>query len=115
MNVGVYNLRWRACSVAEPDCDDWSTPHSYGAMDIALESPLGNSVTRSRFSMSDPWKSRFDECSPLPDRTFVVVTGPPSKPWDTNDIDDGDYMVTIEAKDLAGQVAVHESCVRVQN
>ena len=114
-NIGVYNLRWRACPADDTDCDNWSTPHSYPEMDVALENPLGNSVSRSRFSMSEPWKSRFDECSPQPDKTFVIVTGPPSKPWDTSVEDDGDYIVTIEARDLAGQVEVHESCVRVQN
>ena len=122
-NVGIYNLRWRACPENSPDCDAWSVPHSYSEMPIEWEQQTGNIATKSKFSMSGNWTSTFDECAISPanstmstDDTFVIATGSPSAPWNTTNgnFPMGKYIVTVEAKDTAGNVGegTVTACVR---
>ena len=122
-NVGFYNLRWRACSEAMPDCE-WHDTHEFTKMPAWWGDEKPNPHTLAQFSTACPWMSDCDECSsgalnacmtPGVNATFAVATSAPSAPWDTTAVADGSYTVTVEASDHAGNVATRTELACVQN
>lgn len=127
-NVGVYNLRWRACPDNTPDCN-WNDTHEFDDMPSAW-SFANNGFTKDQFSVTTPWQSTASEwqsgvvggqgstnnCSTDVSQTFMVPTSlSPTGRWKTNGSPDGGYSVGVEASDLAGNVTMRNIRVCVQN
>lgn len=114
-NVGVYNLRWRACPKSTPNCDAWNETHAFEDM-LIIWGVTGNTGTKEQFSTTPDWVSDADECSPAVSKTFMVPTGnSASGGWDTTAHADGSYSVTVEASDVAGNVTVRNIHACIQN
>jgi hypothetical protein len=111
-NVGLYDLKWRACPVGSPDCD-WNMTHTYDSMPPEWQnSGSVKNPAPTRFSFEAPWATKPEpwlmpkagEQCPLPseDRTFVIVTSFESPgPWHTAGADEGEYVLSVKASDLA--------------
>jgi hypothetical protein len=113
-NVGVYDLRWRACHDNTPDCN-WNSTHAFKDMPPEWEKPK-NSSTLLHFSLKAPWESTANECSHSVNQTFMVPSShSPTGSWDTTDGPDGEYTVSVEASDIAGNRTVQSILVCVQN
>jgi hypothetical protein len=115
-HVGVHNLRWRACPDSSPDCA-WNNTHAFDDMPSEW-SIAGNASTARQFSVASPWQSKSNACSSPGNETYMVPTShAPSGSWktDSGTTPDGGYSVSVEASDIAGNVAVLPIRVCVQN
>jgi hypothetical protein len=100
--VWVHNVRWRACPESNPNCP-WNDTYP---MDNIPESWMegNNEYTSAYFSVNDPWVSDSDYCQET--WLYAVVTnfkgGVPDQAgcWDTKNIPDGRYLVSVEASDF---------------
>ena len=114
-NVGIYNLRWRACPESTPDCA-WNDTQRYDAMPIGWEIH-DNDDTKAQFSTTSPWVSNHDQCPTTENKTFMVATSiPAAGSWDTKKdgrYPNGRYLVSVQASDIAGNVSVKiiQACV----
>lgn len=124
-NVGVHNLRWRVCPTSAFPCDAWNDTHQFKEMPTAWGSP-GNPDTRAQFSTSPDWVSTYkintvDElfapnvCPATADDTFMVPTSNVTSGWNTVGIPNGNYSVSVEASDIAGNVGTRTVHACVQN
>jgi hypothetical protein len=120
----VRNVRWRACPESNPNCS-WNDTCSFDTMPTEWHDTKNNAATLAYFSVTDPWQSSSDYCQ----RTdlYAIVTNSKSdangmpKPdqagsWDTRTVPDGNYFVSVEAKDFAGNTSSPmTTCVLVNN
>jgi hypothetical protein len=113
-NVGVYDLRWRACPKNLPNCTTWNDTHRFDQMPVAWHD-TENPNTLAQFSTSGDWITTANECSGKVDDTFRVATGLAPSAWDTNASPDGSYTVSLEARDVAGNVSISTALACVQN
>ena len=104
-NIGVYNLRWRACAEGIPEvlCP-WTTATRFNKMPTEWGDVRPSPNTQKQFSTTTPWISTFNQCAPRDqvNKTFMVATS--SASWHTASRPDGTYTVSVEAKDRAGNV-----------
>ena len=121
-NVGVYNLRWRACAQSSPQCA-WNETHDFKQMPAKWGDDRPSSETQNQFSTAPPWISDFNECPPIVDgvatvnETFAVSTSHASSGWDTTNgsYPDGSYSVSVEASDVADNKTTRSVHVCVKN
>jgi hypothetical protein len=116
-SVGLYDLKWRACTSANPNCD-WNDTHAYQQLPL----PLDNYKELFSFECNlsfpyDCWKSVAEEWTdltaapeeycPVGPSTYMVLrkgAGLPS--WDTRELlngsqkyRDGNYVLSVKALD----------------
>jgi hypothetical protein len=115
-NVGLYDLKWRACLVGSPDCD-WNMTHTYDSMPPEWQnSGSVKNPAPTRFSFESPWETKPEpwlrpeagEQCPFPsdDRTFVILTSFESPgPWHTAEAE-GKYVLSVKASDLAANETI---------
>jgi hypothetical protein len=121
----VHHVRWRACPESNPNCS-WNDTYSFDTMPTEWHDTKNNAATLAYFSVTDPWQSSSDYCQ----RTdlYAIVTNSKSdangmpRPdqagnWDTRTVPDGNYFVSVEAKDFAGNtnLPMIPICVHVNN
>jgi hypothetical protein len=80
---------------------DWAAPN--------------NPYTPSHFSTTPPWVSTTDLCNATGNETFVIPSSYNGSSWDTSQLANGYYSVTVEAKDLANNPGMREVKVCVRN
>jgi len=113
----VYDMRWRACPDADPNCP-WQNTRP---LDIIPDTwkDSWNEHTRAQFSTRDPWTSSTWYDDPDPDYAIITnyVTGGVSDSgnWDTNAISNGSYSVSVELTDFAGNKTVLNRRACVEN
>jgi len=123
-NVGLYDLKWRACTVESPDCE-WNNTHTYDWMPPAWEDSINvNNPAPKRFSFETPWETKPEpwlepkknEQCPLTsqDRTFVILTSFDPGPWKTAGAH-GEYIVSVKASDLADNVTTRSVKVCIED
>lgn len=113
-NVGVYNLRWRVCPESAPNCTAWNDTHTFSEMLTSWTLPA-NQDTRNQFSSTPNWVTTANECSASIDDAYRIATDKPLLPWDTTAQPDGNYTVSIEATDIAGNKTTRTALACVQN
>jgi hypothetical protein len=122
-NVGVFNLRWRACSSADPNCP-WKPTYVFERMPVRWGDDRPSAQAEQQFSTTPPFKSDFNVC-PAPDssgnipvnQTYMVATSTPSSSWNTADasVPNGLYAVSVEASDVTGNATTSSINACVQN
>ncbi len=115
--VWVYDLWWEVCSVGSNQCTLHTThqfdemPTMWGAMRFAANRYYAN---------RHPWNSRSSYRNP-PRANFVLLTNfddPLNNfigHWDTNDMQNGTYTVTVTAEDFAHHTTTHSERVCIDN
>ncbi len=98
----VHNVRWRACPESNPNCQ-WNNTYSFDKIpELWVEG--NNEYASAYFSVRDPWVSNSDYCQET--WLYAVVSnfqgGMPDQTgcWDTRNIPDGKYLVSVEAADF---------------
>ena len=129
-NVGLYDVKWRACPSANPNCG-WNETHRYDEM---FSSPLSR-PWEELFSFKFPGETVTEEWTdlkawtwpegycPADGSTYMVlrkVSGAPS--WNTRDLvngspkyPDGEYVLSVKALDYAKQEDIYRMNVCVEN
>ena len=121
----VHHVRWRACPESNPNCS-WNDTYSFDTMPAEWCDAKNNAATLAYFSVIDPWKSSSVYCQETD--LYAIVTNfkndasGMSRPdragsWDTKTVPDGNYFVSVEAKDFAGNTSLPmiPICVHVNN
>jgi hypothetical protein len=118
----VYDMRWRACPDATPDCGWQKTrpfddaPLSWGE---AGSSPAATYFSNHAFDAAGNGDSDSDYGKATWLYPIVTNVTPGSLgeagSWDTTAIPDGGYTVSVELTDFAGNVSVARARVCVQN
>ena len=113
-NVGLYNLRWRVCPESTPNCAAWNDTHRFDEMLPSWVDPA-NDDTRRQFSSTPNWVTTANECSAAVDDAYRIATDKVLAPWNTVAQPDGNYTVSIEATDIAGNQTTRNALACVQN
>lgn len=115
--IGVYNMRWRACPDTNANCA-WQNTRPFDTMPMAWYSATSAAVA-AMFSKRTPWISNTSYCDAGWDYAIVTnyVGGMPdvAGKWDTTAITDGSYSVSAEVTDFAGNVTIINRRACVQN
>lgn len=123
--LGVYRIGWRVCPADSPDCD-WLDTYTFDRMDVGWGE--SNGLTWAYYSARSPWESDSDYCKET--WLYAVVTNHKSNvnattgvqrllpsregTWDTTQIPNGRYIVSVHATDFAGNSSLpfsKEVCV----
>ena len=130
-SLGIDDLKWRACTSGNPDCE-WIDTHKYDVMPQEWTNPLDDSYAE-RFSFNLPWPTIREEWSdvppnwpgplpgcPIEPQTYMILTK--SSGWDTAEIVNGDrrypdgtYKFIVKAIDYVGNEGKRELDVCVRN
>jgi hypothetical protein len=113
-NVGVYDLRWRVCPKATPNCPAWNDTHRFDDMPLSWIR-AGNSDTFRQFSSTPNLVTTADQCSTTVNDTYRIATDKIAAAWITSAQPDGSYSVSIEATDIAGNKTTRTALACVQN
>jgi hypothetical protein len=126
-NLGIYDLKWRACATSDPDCD-WNDTHTYDDMP-ANWSAYNDATIGQRFSLVEPFRTIREEWSDLPDtwigppvscealpvpRTFMFAAKDGAG-WNTKKYNNGSYELSVKALDYRQNEAIHKQTVCVNN
>jgi hypothetical protein len=132
-NVGIYDLKWRACTSGDPGCD-WNDTHTYDGMPPSWMTDNDPSI-EEHFSFDTPWQTTREEWSdlsswigppgscPANPHTFMILTkGGGAASWNTQEdvngspkYPDGNYVLSVRALDYAKQEDVYDVSVCVEN
>jgi hypothetical protein len=135
-NLGIYDLRWRACAAGQSNCV-WQDTHKYDAMPAAWGDP-DDTTFKDRFTLDDPlfptimeewsdepegWTGPPVDCEALPaPQTIMFVAKDGIATWKTQEkangaamYKNGPYTLSVKALDYAGNDYIYETTVCVKN
>jgi len=134
-NLGIYDLKWRACAVGNPNCN-WLDTHKYDAMPVAWNDPT-DTTFKERFSLYEPFPTIKEEWSDVPEgwtgdpvdcdalpvpRTIMFVAKDGIATWSTQEkvngaakYKNGPYTLSVKALDYVGNEDIYETTVCVNN
>ena len=129
-HVGVYDVKWRACPIANPDCD-WNDTYRFDVMTAEFGENIDTFI-RQHFSFAPNWVTTLEDwssgssvdCPVTVPNTFIVVAkdgGVAS--WDTTEpiggnakkYPDGQYLLSVKALDYGAKEDIETVSVCVKN